>query len=320
MGTLAGWAYRKQIVIQHTADGAQTNYQMKVSLVKGSGADAAGTIYLGNHCLNWPTDILFTLSDGTTTAGADFWREESDATDGTWWLEANSIPAHPDDFNGYIYYGKIDAADASNGANTFLLYNDCSSLDGWTYTSGVDISAGQIRIISAVGNYKLCTQGSFGDGICVQAKFSVTNLGANYDLAAVGIYKDINNYVVGGRQYVGGQTVRVSRTDGGASDSKSTADSKTSGWIRMCRDGDVAKAGVSSDGITWVETATVTYDNTGEPVGMHCYDSLTCLYDDFIVRNFTTNEPTWAASGAEEVLGSVKKSVPRMARIMVMSP
>jgi hypothetical protein len=152
MGTLSGWAFRKAITIAHTADGAQTNYQMKVTLVKGAGADSAGVIYLGNHCLNWPTDILFTLSDGTTTAGADFWREESDATDGTWWLEANSIPAHPDDWTGYMYYGKVDAADTSSGENTFLLFDHFDGdLALWTTVGTPSVSSSICQLLVAGG-------------------------------------------------------------------------------------------------------------------------------------------------------------------------
>ena len=169
MGTLAGWEYRKPIVISHTGDGAQTNYQMKLSVVKGAGADSTGVVYLGNHALNWPTDILFTLSDGTTTAGADFWREESDATDGTWWLEANSIPAHPDDFHGYIYYGKLDASDASSGANTFIFFDHFDGdLSKWTGDTTKFTCSSSILVGNTVGAW----YGIFGKTVNGQATFA----------------------------------------------------------------------------------------------------------------------------------------------------
>ena len=108
MGTLSGWLYRKAITVNHTDDGAQTNYQMELSVIKGAGVDSTGVVYLGNHALNWPTDIQITASDGTTAV--DFWREESDATDGTWWIECPTIAAGGT-WTGYIYYGKVDAAE-----------------------------------------------------------------------------------------------------------------------------------------------------------------------------------------------------------------
>ena len=195
MGTLAGWAYRKAITVAHTADGAQTDYQVKLSVVKGSGADSTGVVYLGSHALNWPTDILFTEADGTTSV-AGMWREESDATDGTWWLNVD-VPAHPDDWTGYIYYGKVDAADASSGANTFLLFDHFDGdLALWTTTATPNVSNSICQLLVAGGVAKSITsKTSFPINrfmrCLVKSKHNNTSysedLGfakANYDLAA----------------------------------------------------------------------------------------------------------------------------------------
>ena len=138
------WRYRKQFTINGSADGVLTNYQMKLNIVKGSGTDSGNTVYLNNLALNWPGDVRFTKSDGTTLL--DFWIEESDATDGTWWTELDSIPATPDHVHFYIYYGNAAATAASNGANTFIFFDDFSgNLSKWSTTTGTwGIVGGQL--------------------------------------------------------------------------------------------------------------------------------------------------------------------------------
>lgn len=70
------------ISIPSSVDGELTNYQLQITIVKGSGSNSGSAIYLDDDAKNWPDDIRFTSSDGTTLI--DFWREESDATD--WYL------------------------------------------------------------------------------------------------------------------------------------------------------------------------------------------------------------------------------------------
>ena len=122
MNPIAGYDACKSVVINHTGDGAQTNYQMKLTIIKGDGADSTGVLYADNKCTNWPNDVRFTKVDGVSLL--DFWREEYDATDGTWWIEVDSIPAHPDDATIYVHVGDADAADASSGAATFLFFDN----------------------------------------------------------------------------------------------------------------------------------------------------------------------------------------------------
>ena len=124
MGWLPGYRYRVKIPVNATAAGAQTNFQMSLNIVKGTGTNVAGTIYLNNRSKNWPDDIRFTGSNGITLL--TFWREESDATDGVWWVKVPSIPASGK-VNVYLYYGKSGGSDTSDGYDTmnyFLHGND----------------------------------------------------------------------------------------------------------------------------------------------------------------------------------------------------
>jgi hypothetical protein len=131
MGWLSGYAYRAKIPCTATTAGAQTNYAKTLAVINGSGSNSAGTIYLNNHALNWPNDVRFTKSDGTTLL--DHYREEYDSTDGTWWIELDSI-ASSGDTDFYIYYGKSSDSDGSNGDNTFILFDDFEggNFNRWT--------------------------------------------------------------------------------------------------------------------------------------------------------------------------------------------
>jgi len=149
MGWLSGYAYRAKIPCTATAAGAQTNYAKKIAVIKGAGSNSAGTIYLNDNALNWPNDIRFTKSDGTTPL--DHYREEYDASDGTWWIELDAIGSSGDtDF--YIYYGKSSDSDGSNGDNTFIFFDDgeLGNLSRWT-TAGACWSSQNITKVE--GSY-----------------------------------------------------------------------------------------------------------------------------------------------------------------------
>jgi hypothetical protein len=148
MSWLEGYDFRVKIPCSPTAAGAQTGYQKKVSIVKGTGQNSAGVIYLKNNARNWPNDVRFTKDDGETLL--DFYRAEYDATDGTWYVELDSIAASVDtDF--YLYYGKASDSDASDGPGTFLFFDDFELGDlsrwdsavGWGVLSGVPTGEGQ---------------------------------------------------------------------------------------------------------------------------------------------------------------------------------
>jgi hypothetical protein len=122
----SAWQYRKSHVIQGSTAGAQTNYQMKIIVHYGSGTDSGGDVYLNGHCRTDFGDVRFTSSDGTTLI--DYWMETYTASDkAIFWVEVPSIPASPDTATIYIYYGNSGATTTSNGADTFLLFDDASA-------------------------------------------------------------------------------------------------------------------------------------------------------------------------------------------------
>jgi len=170
---LSGYNYRARINIAGSSDGAQTDYPIKLSIVQGSGTNSGSTVYLNGHALNWPYDVRFT--DSTGQGLLDLWREESDGTDGTWWVEVGSIPASPSTTDIFIYYGKNSGSDASDGIATFLLFDDFPGADydhdKWLNAVGeevgVSVSGGALTLTGPGGGswYKFGSKtAAFGQG------------------------------------------------------------------------------------------------------------------------------------------------------------
>ena len=133
---LTGWSYRKGITINGSSAGAQTDYQMGVIRVhKGSGTDTASgdngsvqNVYVGSNVRDDFGDVRFAASDGTTLL--DYWMEDYVSGDyADFWVKVNSIPTGSSTI--YVYYGNAGASSASNGGNTFELYNVTGIVAFW---------------------------------------------------------------------------------------------------------------------------------------------------------------------------------------------
>jgi hypothetical protein len=151
----SGYNYRKQMTITGSTAGAQTNYQMQLTVYKGSGTDSGSSVYLNNHCQDDFDDIRFTKSDGTTLL--DYWVESyTSGTSATVWVEFDSIPASPATANFYIYYDNASATSGSNGDNTFQFFDDFSgsSVDAskWNSAGSPTVSGGTL-LVNAAGEY-----------------------------------------------------------------------------------------------------------------------------------------------------------------------
>jgi hypothetical protein len=144
MKPLAGYDSVITTTINHSIDGAQTDYQLKLTIYKGAGVSAPGILYLANRSKNWPYDIRITSSDGTTIL--DTWREFYDASQIDLWIEIPSIPAATDPLIG-VHVGNVSAADHNSGANTFKFFEDFNALtdgdingqNGWVADATADV-------------------------------------------------------------------------------------------------------------------------------------------------------------------------------------
>jgi len=116
-GWLSGWGYRESHVIG-SASGAGANYQIRVKVNYGSGADSGENVYLAGKCRTDFGDIRFTDYDGSTLL--DYWLEAKvDGNYAVLWVEvADDLSSQAQAI--YVYYGRSDAATTSNVTNTFV--------------------------------------------------------------------------------------------------------------------------------------------------------------------------------------------------------
>jgi|GEM_PF-562070 len=116
-------AYRKKITLAGSSAGALTDYQMRLTVYKASGTDSGSSVYLSNHVQDDFDDIRFTSADGVTPLS--YWIENySYGVSAVVWVKFDSVPAAPANSTFYIYYGNANAASGSNGANTFIVFDD----------------------------------------------------------------------------------------------------------------------------------------------------------------------------------------------------
>jgi len=193
---LSGWAYRKSHII-NSATGAGTNYQVKVTVYYGSGTDSGENVYLSSKCRTDFGDVRFTDDDQTTPL--DYWMQEKvDGNYAIFWVEV------ADDLGTanrtiYIYYCKSDATTTSNGANTFVFFDDFNRAnkaditieDTYSQTGGGtwSIEDNKLKNIGAAGDpnkllfYSL---GTVSYSVVMKAKINVTTFGGS-DLARMGL-------------------------------------------------------------------------------------------------------------------------------------
>ena len=112
------WTYAKKISI---ADNVEA-YQTKIIMSKSD--DASADVDCEGHCNDNFSDIRFACANGTLVP---HWIEEkTDGDECTVWIN-NSYNAS----TLYMYYNNSGASPQSNGADTFIYFEDFSSDPGW---------------------------------------------------------------------------------------------------------------------------------------------------------------------------------------------
>lgn len=310
MAWLTGWTYRKSITLSR-ASGAVTNYQMKLLIGESSGASGED-VDCGGHCLSSFNDLRFTASDGETTL--DYWIESiSGATPNqlaTVWIEFDSIGTDATTF--YMYYGKSDAAAASNGANTFLLFDDFDDnsidTDKWEVVLNTwEESSGKLKGTCASNNYTIIlskNQISASDNYAVDATIAAQNglTALNYQSGLV-----INDAKVSDSMGIGywldlsGYDEWIIKDETGAL-TEGTKD--TNFDARLSNSYSFRKTGTSHKlFVNGVEKASHTYSWSTAPQYVGCYVAYVANYatfNDFRVRQYLATEPAWGAWGSQE--------------------
>lgn len=128
------WSYYKVCHI----DNANNGYQMK--LVVGQGSGDGGDVHCENHCQNNFGDIRFIDTDETPVL--DYWMQNyTDGVQATFWIETPSDVTSDNEI--LMYYGTaLSSSTTSNGANTFIDFDHCTTLTGWDTDYGSPAQSG----------------------------------------------------------------------------------------------------------------------------------------------------------------------------------
>lgn len=301
--------YCVKIPVTASADGAQNDYQMKLTIVKGTGSNTAGTIYLNNHSSNWPYDIQFKNASGTVL---DYWREEYDATDMTVWVKCDSIAASGEtDF--YLYYGDSGASDASNGDDTFLFFDhfDAASLDTnkwyrWNSNGTISISnsiaafTGHASYLALGSKTKISYKSAFRGRVKINndtpaSGIDVCVFGADERSSSGSASGGIDNALM---QLWGTQRQYLTTRNGTQTISARTTSYSDNYIISEIQWLTASIAFYENNTLVKTHTTNLPTDDLG--IIVYARDSSRTVYWDWVLmRKLATNEPSWAAPGNE---------------------
>ena len=306
MGWLTGYKHRKLITIAGTADGAQTNYQLKLTTYYGAGSDSGAAVYLNSNCQTDFDDIRFTKSDGSTEL--DHWRESYTAsTSAVFWIEFDSIPISPNTTTFYIYYGKSDAASGSNCGNTFIFGDDFDRADSatvgndWTETNSA-IESNALKVVRSGGVDETCSHAvTLTGSVYTEYKAKINVLTYNFN----SLFHQSGVNQCGGWLFGATNLLSYLNNTGWIS-SGVTFVADTFYRFGILWDSSDSKYDYYLDGVLKASnqapyTATLTNDvrfavNTNNLIGYAGW---------LIIRKYTLNEPTWGTWGTQESIQTV---------------
>lgn len=317
MAWLIGWTRRKVKVVNGLTI---SDYQMKLNIHQSTTTpDSSTDIYLGGYIRSDFADLRFTGPDGTTLLS--YWIEPISGTSpnqvATVWIK---IPTLTPGNNIYIYYNNPSATTLSNGNTTFEFFDDFSALNlnKWTIgSSSWNVASGYLQPTN------LATE-----GLIYATGLNIDNFAIDYIFYSGRMvipilminYQNYNNF------YIFGDNTRY---DNCATNHNSDIfiGSKYNGawgydYINF-------PGAVSETSYTWTKKSiTSRYDGTNRileardpatnnlissfsfpnrfnngTIGFRAHDSLICTlyFDNIRVRKYISPEPTFGASGNEEL-------------------
>ena len=303
---LTGWSYRKSHLINYAA-GAGTLYQTQVIVHYGSGTDNGADVYLNSHSRTDFGDVRFTDDDGSTLL--DYWMESKvDGVNATFWVEvANDLSTVNQTI--YVYYGKSDAMTTSNGANTFLFFDDFDDNDisDWTQVTGTwTVASGIVSEDTSVAG-RIKKDFSDSGGRAYEINIRGTESG-DYAWAGLEIKSPNENYGKYDQGYLvliytpTMNRVKIFRVDAGVptllADNAYTFELNVWYKIKVTYYNNVIKTFVND---SLVNSATDSTYPTGEVIRIFNDDnSLNHDFDDVRIRKFVDPEPSHGSWGSEE--------------------
>lgn len=304
VGSLSGWNYRKNKTINGTTAGAQTNYQMKLTVHNTSGTDTPGVVYLNGSARSDFGDLRFTKSDGVTLL--DYWIESyTSGTSAVVWVEVDSIPASSGTADIYLYYGNPSATSASSGAATFVFFDDFSGdLSQWDTSnpSGTwSIDDGKLKSINNDYTVKpLISNFNMIDTYVVEGETTSSDVSTPRMTNILVRYVSSSNLIYGNFQYSYRRYLSVRENSVWTSDIFASATNQANVWYKfrfteyphgIYEWYSVAEGG--SNPATVNVADTVGY--TGK-LALGAYYTKTTWYDNIRVRKYVSPQPAWGSS------------------------
>jgi hypothetical protein len=297
------WSCRKAITVTESSGAALTDYQVKIDLS-----------YEPSMLPDFG-DLRFTNASGSLL---DYWLEsKTDGDSATVWVEVDDIAASADTVI-YMYYSNPSASSASDGASTFIFFDDFSG----------DLSQWEIQSASGVyprieSGYLRCGGGTTGSPYGWTCLGSEPTYNSFQDNAIEFRYRVASNAIceVSFRGNYDSNTGYKGRSDQRSGEGQSFLKPpyRVGQWnFITSRDGDRPSVGVwyrgtitatgstfklYRDGVLKRTGGDSQYGGPGQISLQNHYGSYTD-YDWVAVRNFTDPEPTYTI-GAEECLPTV---------------
>lgn len=290
------WAYRRPITITNSSGAALTDYQVSISLT---------TTSLGNpytHIKTDGSDIRFT--DLAVPKEYSYWRESWNISGtSTVWVKIPSLPTGSTTIN--MYYGNPSAISSSNGDNTFIFFDDFESgnLNKWNSKTGTPKIGPAYAYSGSYGGYTSSTSCNENS---LNHKFSptaVTSVIAEYKrrIANGYSYGGISGPLGTDARYIGAALGSpTSYTIYDSAYNAATSASVTT-WRRYKVSASPTDTKYYTDGlqIPYTTNRAGTFSNI---ILYSCSAGGYSYFDDVIVRQYASTEPTHTAPGAEIAL------------------
>jgi|LGVE01.1.fsa_nt_gb hypothetical protein len=288
MAWLSGWSKRKKVTLTGGASGAQTAFQLKLSVTHDSDMQADFD------------DLRFTQSDGTTLV--DCWLEsKTDSTSAIVWVEFPTTPANGVDQDYYMYYGNTGASNVWSGDNTFIIFDDFETgVDGYNGgTQSSDYAHTGTYSLKLPGATEAAKDYTLPTHPFVMDRSVYMPSGQTGILGAAGLQSDNRiNLLFAGHPTVGNWGYRDS--SGGYTDSGIAY--LTDQWIELSMVMFAGTTWSAYQNATTIISGLTSFSHTDvEKVYHYGYTDNNCYIDDIRVRKYAVNPSTYAFGSEETV-------------------
>ena len=281
----------------------------------GTGTDGAGNVYCNSKCRTDFADIRFTASDGSTLL--NYWIQSSTAgNNAVFWVKLTDDLSSTNSMI-YIYYGNAGVTTTSSGTNTFIYYDDGSSITGWTTAGTVGSSSVQgnpvnsLRAQGSSGSYLYRNTGIGPNTFTFFNVYTVTgNLGNFFfQCNSSGLGQMYRLDSRGTINYTGfATTTNWTTWTAPAANQTSSPNTWYQFGIAINSSGTSStlyyNAGTSTNPVPGTVLGTYTGTNSGTYIGLVGDGGGPTLYtywDNIITRKYVSPEPANAAWGAQEI-------------------